>query len=52
MNRADRNAIRQATETIDELTERLATLTAERDALKRSNAALKGRITRLTREDV
>lgn len=50
MNRADRNAIREATTTIDTLTAQLATLTEERDKLKRSNAALRGTVTKLKNE--
>lgn len=46
MNRSERNTIRQATETIDTLTAKLAELSAERDRIKRQNAALRGVVTR------
>jgi len=44
MNRADRNAIREATITLSELAARVEKLEAERDALARSNKWLRGRL--------
>lgn len=46
MNRKDRNAIREATDTINDMTERLKAVTAERDTLKKTNANLRRTLTR------
>ncbi len=52
MNRAKRNAIREAIETIDNQAAELARLRGELATAKRQNAALKGTITKLRRKDV
>ncbi len=47
MNRAERNTIREATETIDKQAEELARIRGELAHERRRNAALKGQITKL-----
>lgn len=50
MNRADRNAIRDAAETMIVLAEDIVRLREENAKLKRQNASLRGRLTRTQRE--